>query len=123
MPSKAVRPPHAEPTVTVAKHIPSRQPPPLRLTVNAYCPHARGRRTDDDKVANMPGETVQRNVPHRAMITACAIGATVLQLLDQRGTDRRLYRRLRAADAATVPAWLLLLMMRLPRKAISTAAE
>ena len=38
---------------------------------------------DDDKVANMPGETVHHDVPHRAMITACAIGATVLQLLDQ----------------------------------------
>jgi DHA2 family multidrug resistance protein len=31
----------------------------------------------------MPGETVHHNTPHRAMITACAIGATVLQLLDQ----------------------------------------
>ena len=36
----------------------------------------------------MPGETVHLDmphgdVPHRAMITACAIGATVLQLLDQ----------------------------------------
>ncbi|MBS0641865.1 MAG: MFS transporter, partial [Proteobacteria bacterium] len=31
----------------------------------------------------MQGETVQRDVRHRAMITACAIGATVLQLLDQ----------------------------------------
>ena len=31
----------------------------------------------------MPGETVHTNTPHRAMITACAIGATVLQLLDQ----------------------------------------
>jgi MFS transporter, DHA2 family, multidrug resistance protein len=31
----------------------------------------------------MPGETVQYEAPHRAMITACAIGATVLQLLDQ----------------------------------------
>src|SRR6202047_4425590 len=31
----------------------------------------------------MPGETVHQDVPHRAMITACAIGATVLQLLDQ----------------------------------------
>jgi MFS transporter, DHA2 family, multidrug resistance protein len=30
----------------------------------------------------MPGETFQE-VPHRAMITACAIAATVLQLLDQ----------------------------------------
>jgi DHA2 family multidrug resistance protein len=38
---------------------------------------------DRDKVAKMPGETVQQDVPHRAMITACAIGATVLQLLDQ----------------------------------------
>src|SRR5271154_5877920 len=37
----------------------------------------------DAKVANMPGETVHQDVPHRAMITACAIGATVLQLLDQ----------------------------------------
>jgi DHA2 family multidrug resistance protein len=31
----------------------------------------------------MPGETVDNDVPHRAMIMACAIGATVLQLLDQ----------------------------------------
>ena len=36
----------------------------------------------------MPGETVHHDtphgeIPHRAMITACAIGATVLQLLDQ----------------------------------------
>src|ERR1700742_245388 len=31
----------------------------------------------------MPGETVHHDTPHRAMITACAIGATVLQLLDQ----------------------------------------
>jgi DHA2 family multidrug resistance protein len=31
----------------------------------------------------MPGETVHHETPHRAMITACAIGATVLQLLDQ----------------------------------------
>ena len=31
----------------------------------------------------MPGESVQYDVPHRAMITACAIAATVLQLLDQ----------------------------------------
>jgi MFS transporter, DHA2 family, multidrug resistance protein len=31
----------------------------------------------------MSGETVHHDVPHRAMITACAIGATVLQLLDQ----------------------------------------
>ena len=31
----------------------------------------------------MPGETVQEVVRHRAMITACTIGATVLQLLDQ----------------------------------------
>jgi MFS transporter, DHA2 family, multidrug resistance protein len=31
----------------------------------------------------MPGETVQHDVPHRGMITACAILATVLQLLDQ----------------------------------------
>jgi DHA2 family multidrug resistance protein len=43
---------------------------------------------DDYKVATMPGETVHLDmphgvVPHRAMITACAIGATVLQLLDQ----------------------------------------
>jgi DNA-binding transcriptional regulator YiaG len=38
---------------------------------------------DDEKIANMPGETVDNDVPHRAMITACAIGATVLQLLDQ----------------------------------------
>src|SRR3954447_23702330 len=39
--------------------------------------------TDDYKVATMPGETVHHDTPHRAMITACAIGATVLQLLDQ----------------------------------------
>src|SRR4029079_17364418 len=38
---------------------------------------------DDDKAANVPGETVHYDTPHRAMITACAIGATVLQLLDQ----------------------------------------
>jgi MFS transporter, DHA2 family, multidrug resistance protein len=31
----------------------------------------------------MPGETVHHETPHRAIITACAIGATVLQLLDQ----------------------------------------
>jgi DHA2 family multidrug resistance protein len=31
----------------------------------------------------MSGETVQEVVRHRAMITVCAIGATVLQLLDQ----------------------------------------
>jgi DHA2 family multidrug resistance protein len=31
----------------------------------------------------MPGETDHQDVPHRAMITACAILATVLQLLDQ----------------------------------------
>ena len=31
----------------------------------------------------MPGEAVHHETPHRAMITACAIGATVLQLLDQ----------------------------------------
>jgi MFS family permease len=37
----------------------------------------------DDKAANMPEETVHHETPHRAMITACAIGATVLQLLDQ----------------------------------------
>src|SRR5580693_2848947 len=40
-------------------------------------------RQNDDKVAAMPGETVQEVVRHRAMITACTIGATVLQLLDQ----------------------------------------
>src|SRR6476646_6094164 len=38
---------------------------------------------DGDKAADMPGETVHQQTPHRAMITACAIGATVLQLLDQ----------------------------------------
>src|SRR5271154_6072871 len=31
----------------------------------------------------MPGDTVHHDTPNRAMITACAIGATVLQLLDQ----------------------------------------
>src|ERR1700748_55509 len=31
----------------------------------------------------MPGGTLHHNTPNRAMITACAIGATVLQLLDQ----------------------------------------
>jgi DHA2 family multidrug resistance protein len=31
----------------------------------------------------MPEETDHHETPHRAMITACAIGATVLQLLDQ----------------------------------------
>ncbi|MFL5281895.1 MAG: DHA2 family efflux MFS transporter permease subunit [Rhodopila sp.] len=38
---------------------------------------------DDNKVASMQGETVRDGVAHRGMITACAIGATVLQLLDQ----------------------------------------
>jgi MFS transporter, DHA2 family, multidrug resistance protein len=38
---------------------------------------------DADKVASMPGETADHDVPHRGMIMACAIGATVLQLLDQ----------------------------------------
>src|SRR3954447_13462503 len=38
---------------------------------------------DDSKVASMQGETVRDDVPHRGIITACAIGATVLQLLDQ----------------------------------------
>jgi DHA2 family multidrug resistance protein len=38
---------------------------------------------NDNKVASMSGETVQEDVRHRGMITACAIGATVLQLLDQ----------------------------------------
>src|SRR3954466_8594119 len=40
-------------------------------------------RMDDNKVASMQGETVRDGVPHRGIITACAIGATVLQLLDQ----------------------------------------
>src|SRR3954447_26506285 len=31
----------------------------------------------------MSGEAVHHDTPHRATITACAIGATVLQLLDQ----------------------------------------
>ena len=31
----------------------------------------------------MAGDTVHYDTPQRAMITACAIGATVLQLLDQ----------------------------------------
>src|SRR5437763_15750684 len=38
---------------------------------------------DDAKIATMPEEIAHEKVPHRAMITACAIGATVLQLLDQ----------------------------------------
>jgi DHA2 family multidrug resistance protein len=57
-----------------------------RLTAAGPCPHPSGlhsRQRDDDKVATMPGETVHHGTPHRAMITACAIGATVLQLLDQ----------------------------------------
>src|SRR4029077_9393859 len=56
------------------------------LTRAARCPHPpalRSDRRDDDKVAIMPGESVHQETPHRAMITACAIGATVLQLLDQ----------------------------------------
>ena len=57
--------------------------PRSRLTVDGSCPHAPDCTKDDDKVANMPEETVHHEVPHRAMITACAIGATVLQLLDQ----------------------------------------
>ena len=39
--------------------------------------------TNGENTANMPGETDHLQTPHRAMITACAIGATVLQLLDQ----------------------------------------
>jgi DHA2 family multidrug resistance protein len=39
--------------------------------------------TDANKAASIPGDSVHHEVPHRAMITACAIGATVLQLLDQ----------------------------------------
>jgi DHA2 family multidrug resistance protein len=42
----------------------------------------RPRIANDETVATM-GETVHQDTPHRAMITACAIGATVLQLLDQ----------------------------------------
>src|SRR5579859_4452911 len=37
----------------------------------------------DNEAAIMSGDTIQHDAPHRAMITACAIGATVLQLLDQ----------------------------------------
>ena len=40
-------------------------------------------RVADDKAAKMSGVTVHCDTRHRAMITACAIGATVLQLLDQ----------------------------------------
>src|ERR1700749_2560819 len=40
-------------------------------------------RVADDKAAKMSGVTVHYDTRHRAMITACAIGATVLQLLDQ----------------------------------------
>jgi DHA2 family multidrug resistance protein len=40
-------------------------------------------RVAGDKAANMSGVTVHHDTRHRAMITACAIGATVLQLLDQ----------------------------------------
>jgi hypothetical protein len=50
------------------------------LTAAGACPHPAGlhsRQRDDDKVATMPGETVHHDTPHRAMITACAIGATV----------------------------------------------
>jgi DHA2 family multidrug resistance protein len=53
------------------------------LTFDCRCPHPVARVQNDDKVDNMPGETVQEVAPHRAMITVCAIGATVLQLLDQ----------------------------------------
>jgi MFS transporter, DHA2 family, multidrug resistance protein len=38
---------------------------------------------DDPKIAIMPEDTGHFDVPHRGMITACAIAATVLQLLDQ----------------------------------------
>ncbi len=56
---------------------------PPHLTVDGSSLHVAGCKMDDEKVANMPGETVDNDAPHRAMITACAIGATVLQLLDQ----------------------------------------
>jgi DHA2 family multidrug resistance protein len=41
----------------------------------------RGR--DDPKIATMPEDTGHYDVPHRGMLTACAIAATVVQLLDQ----------------------------------------
>ena len=50
------------------------------LTFCLSCQHPCGHRTNSDKVAKMPGEAVQEVVRHRAMITACTIGATVLQL-------------------------------------------
>jgi hypothetical protein len=37
----------------------------------------------DNEAANTSGDTVHYDTPQRAMITACAIGATVLQFLDQ----------------------------------------
>src|SRR5579872_94286 len=37
----------------------------------------------DNNAAKMSGDSVHHDTPHRVMITACAIGATVLQLLDQ----------------------------------------
>src|ERR1700754_958393 len=40
-------------------------------------------RIADNEAASMSGDSLHHNTPHRAMITACAIGATVLQLLDQ----------------------------------------
>jgi MFS transporter, DHA2 family, multidrug resistance protein len=40
-------------------------------------------RIASDQIANMSGESGQEQVPHRAMITVCAIGATLLQSLDQ----------------------------------------
>lgn len=37
----------------------------------------------DNEAANTSGDTVHYDTPQRGMITACAIGATALQLLDQ----------------------------------------
>jgi MFS family permease len=53
------------------------------LTFDLRCQHSCGQRTKQRYGRRMPGETVQEVVRHRAMITACTIGATVLQLLDQ----------------------------------------
>ena len=51
----------------------------------------------------MPGETVQEVVRHRAIITVCTIGATVLQLLDQTIANVALPFKTEPANASSAP--------------------
>jgi MFS transporter, DHA2 family, multidrug resistance protein len=53
------------------------------LTQAALYSHCLDLRRDGGKIVTMAWEGDHHDVPHRGMITACAIGATVLQLLDQ----------------------------------------